>query len=309
MPRKAVRRIGRMPSAKRPQPGQLSLFEFSIAPQDVWQSPASAGDEAPPTGTTPTEPPDLLHHPRAQREIVLRGHRIAYEFRVARRRSIGFSVGLEGLSVRAPRWVRRADVDDALRERADWILDKLAEQRERAQRLQAARVQWREGASIPFLGEPVVMVIDPRVAGAVLDADAQGLPGLPRRVLRVGLPYHAQAEQLREAVQGWLQRQALRVFKERCAHFAPRLKVRVRRLSLSSAATRWGSASEDGAIWLHWRLIHFTLPVIDYVVAHELAHLREMNHSRAFWEVVRSVVPDYERARRTLDDQPVPVLD
>jgi len=298
-----------MPSAKRPQPGQLSLFEFDIAPQDVWQSPASAGDDAPATGTTPTEPPDLLQHPRAQREIVLRGHRIAYEFRVARRRSIGFSVGLEGLSVRAPRWVRRADVDDALRERADWILDKLAEQRERAQRLQAARVQWREGASIPFLGEPVVMVIDPRVAGAVLDADAQGLPGLPRRVLRVGLPYHAQAEQLREAVQGWLQRQALRVFKERCAHFAPRLKVRVRRLSLSSAATRWGSASEDGAIWLHWRLIHFTLPVIDYVVAHELAHLREMNHSRAFWEVVRSVVPDYECARRMLDDQPVPVLD
>jgi len=129
------------------------------------------------------------------------------------------------------------------------------------------------------------------------------------RVLRVGLPHEAGPEQLREAVQGWLQRQALRLFKERCAHFAPRLGVRVRRLTLSSAATRWGSASDDGAIWLHWRLIHFTLPVIDYVVAHELAHLREMNHSRAFWEVVRSVVPDFERARRTLDDQPVPVLD
>jgi predicted metal-dependent hydrolase len=110
-------------------------------------------------------------------------------------------------------------------------------------------------------------------------------------------------------VQGWLQRQARRVFEERCAHFAPRLRVRVKRLSLSSAATRWGSASADGSIWLHWRLIHFTLPVIDYVVAHELAHLREMNHSRAFWDVVRSVVPDYERTRRVLDDQPVPVLD
>jgi predicted metal-dependent hydrolase len=56
-------------------------------------------------------------------------------------------------------------------------------------------------------------------------------------------------------------------------------------------------------------LIHFTLPVIDYVVAHELSHLREMNHSRAFWDHVRSVVPDYQRARRVLDDQPVPVLD
>jgi hypothetical protein len=136
---------------------------------------------------------------------------VAFEFRVARRRSIGFSVGLEGLSVRAPRWVRRADVDEALHERAHWILDKLAEQRERAQRLEAARVQWREGASIPFLGEPVVLVVDPRVAGAALDAESQGLPGLPRRVLRVGLPHDVSAAQLREAVQGWLQRQALRV--------------------------------------------------------------------------------------------------
>ena len=297
-----------MPSPTRPQPGQLSLFDFNAATDPVARTPVDPAAVSPPAAPS-TPAPDLLQHPRAQREIVLQGQRVAYEFRIARRRSIGFSVGLEGLSVRAPRWVRRADVDDALHERADWILDKLAEQRERAQRLQAARVQWREGASLPFLGEPVVLVLDPRIAGAVLDADAPGLPGLPRRVLRVGLPHDAGAGQLREAVQSWLQRQALRVFKERCAHFAPRLGVRVRRLSLSSAATRWGSASADGAIWLHWRLIHFTLPVIDYVVAHELAHLREMNHSRAFWEVVRSVVPDYARARRTLDDEPVPVLD
>jgi hypothetical protein len=284
----------------------LSLFDLA-QPRPVEPAPAIA---APPRALAPLAPAlDLLRHPRAQREVVLQGHRVAYEFRVARRRSIGFTVGHEGLSVRAPRWVRRADVDEALHERADWILDKLAEQRERAQRLEAARVVWREGASIPFLGEPLVLMIDPRVAGAVLDADAQGLPGVPRRVLRVGLQHRASAEQLREAVQGWLQRQAKRVFQERCAHFAPRLGVRMRRLSLSSAATRWGSASADGAIWLHWRLIHFTLPVIDYVVAHELAHLREMNHSRAFWEVVRSVVPDYERARRMLDDEPVPVLD
>jgi len=293
--------------ASQPQPGQLSLFDVDPSPA-VPHAPRIA---APPASCTPPPiaAPSLLQHPRAQREIVLQGHRVAYEFRIARRRSIGFSVGLEGLSVRAPRWVRRADVEAALQERDDWILAKLAEQQQRSQRLEAARVQWREGASLPFLGEPVVLVIDPRVAGAVLDAEAQGLPGVPRRVLRVGLPHDASAEQLREAVQAWLQRQARRLFEERCAHFAPRLNVRVKRLSLSSAATRWGSASSDGSIWLHWRLIHFTLPVIDYVVAHELAHLREMNHSRAFWDVVRSVVPDYQRVRRVLDDQPVPVLD
>ena len=103
-------------------------------------------------------------------------------------------------------------------------------------------------------------------------------------------------------------RQARKLFIERLDHFAPLLGVQWQKLSLSNAATRWGSASADGSIRLNWRLIHFRLPVIDYVVAHELAHLREMNHSAAFWDVVRSVVPDYERMRTTLKDVPVPVL-
>jgi predicted metal-dependent hydrolase len=80
-------------------------------------------------------------------------------------------------------------------------------------------------------------------------------------------------------------------------------------MALSSAATRWGSANADGSIRLNWRLVHFGLPVIDYVVAHELAHLREMNHSEAFWDVVRSVVPDYEAARGVLKTEVVPVFD
>ncbi|MBE7419986.1 MAG: M48 family metallopeptidase [Ideonella sp.] len=297
-------------------PTQLSLFD------DDGASPSTAsGAGAPnaPVAETPAPSaaaetpqlvvPDLLLHPRAAREIVLQGTRVGYEFRTARRRSIGMAVGVDGLSVSAPRWVRRTEIDEALHERAGWILRKLAEQRDRAQRLQATRVHWREGASVPFLGEPVVMVIDPRVAGAVLHEGARGLPGVARRTLHVGLAQQAGAAQLREAVQSWLKRQALRVFEQRCAHFAPRLRVTVRRLSLSSATTRWGSASADGSIWLHWRLVHFSLPVIDYVVAHELAHLREMNHSRAFWAVVRSVVPDFERTRRALDELPVPLLD
>jgi predicted metal-dependent hydrolase len=106
-----------------------------------------------------------------------------------------------------------------------------------------------------------------------------------------------------------LQRQAKRVFADRCHHFADQLGVRFTRLTLSSAQTRWGSASADGSIRLNWRLIHFALPTIDYVVTHELAHLREMNHSPRFWDVVRSVMPDYEKARGTLKDDAVPVFD
>jgi hypothetical protein len=264
--------------------------------------------QAPPPGPAPAPPPSFLH-PRAQREVRLAGHVVAYELKRARRRTIGFVVGLEGLAVSAPRWVSQADIEQALREKADWILRKLHEQRERSRRLASARVEWRDGTCVPFLGEPVIVVLDPRVAGAVLNSDAAGLPGVPKLTLHVGLPQSAAPAQIRDAVQSWLQRQAGRVFEERCALYAPRLRVRVRRLTLSSAATRWGSASADGSIRLNWRLVHFALPVIDYVVAHELAHLREMNHSPAFWDVVRSVMPDYEAARGALKDDALPVFD
>ena len=132
---------------------------------------------------------------------------------------------------------------------------------------------------------------------------------MARLTLHVALGHGAGEAQLRDAVQCWLQRQARRIFEERCAIYAERLGVRMTRLALSSAQTRWGSASASGAIRLNWRLIHFSLSTIDYVVAHELAHLREMNHSPRFWDVVRSVLPDYEGARRALRSQTVPQLD
>jgi predicted metal-dependent hydrolase len=252
---------------------------------------------------------EVFRHPLAQREARLDGHLVAYEMRRARRRSIGFVVGPEGLTVSVPRWVGHRELDAALHEKRAWILRKLREQRERTARLQSARIDWRDGAGLPFLGETVIVVLDPRTTGAVLDAASEALPGVPSRLLRVGLPHTASAEQIRDAAQGWLQRQARRIFEERVELFAQRLQVRVRRIALSSAATRWGSANADGSIRLNWRLVHFGLPIIDYVVAHELAHLREMNHSPAFWEVVRSVLPDYHASRQALREGTVPVLD
>jgi predicted metal-dependent hydrolase len=263
----------------------------------------------PPPVASNTLPAPAFLHPRSQREIHLAGHRVAYELRRSRRRSIGFVVGAEGLSVSAPRWVGQAEIDGALREKAAWILRKLQEQRERGHRLQAAKVDWREGITLPFLGEPVIIVLDPRTTGAVLHTADDTLPGVPRLTLHLGLPQTAAPEQIRDAVQSWLQRQARRIFEERCAIFCPRLGVRMKRLSLSSAATRWGSASADGSIRLNWRLVHFALPVIDYVVTHELAHLREMNHSAAFWDVVRAALPGYEAARGALRHEVLPVFD
>jgi len=295
-----------------PDPAQFSLFE-AAAPVEAASAPAASPVEQVPQApavVVAREPdPTMFRHPQASREIRLDEHLVAYALKRARRRTIGFIVGVEGLSVNAPKWVGVADIESALREKGAWILRKLREQHERQQRLQQARVDWRDGTSVPFLGEPVIIVLDPRATGAVLNSDACALPGVPRLTLHVGLPHTAAPEQIRDAVQSWLQRQAKRVFEERCRHFAQQLGVRYTRLGLSSAQTRWGSASADGAIRLNWRLIHLAMPTIDYVVAHELAHLREMNHSPRFWDVVRSVMPDYERARGTLKDDVLPVFD
>jgi predicted metal-dependent hydrolase len=104
-------------------------------------------------------------------------------------------------------------------------------------------------------------------------------------------------------VQAWLMRQARRIFTERLDHFAPRLGVQWTKLSLSSAGTLWGTAQRGGAIRLNWRLVHFRMAVVDYVVAHELSHLRVMDHSPRFWETVASVVPDYAELRGQLKDE------
>jgi predicted metal-dependent hydrolase len=267
-------------------------------------SPADPADPAPAAPAPPQRPAGSAH-----RELLIGDERIAYTFKRARRRSIGFVIGPEGLTVSAPRWVGQAEIDAALRAKAPWIRRKLHEQREREKRLAAARVEWRDGTTIPFLGEPVIVVLDSRVTGAVLNAAAEALPGVPRLTLHLGLPHDAAPDRIRDAVQSWLQRQARRIFQERCAEIAPRLSVTMRRLALSSANTRWGSASADGSIRLNWRLVHFALPVVDYVVTHELAHLREMNHGPRFWDVVREAMPGFEAARGTLRTEVLPVFD
>lgn len=288
--------------------------------------PSPAPSSLPPTAApAPALPPDLrpalpldqavtpqaFRHPEANREALLGKVLVGYHFRRGKRRNIGFVVGPEGLTVSAPRWVPLAEVDDALRKKTDWIVGKLSQARERADRIEAARIAWMDGATFPYLGEDVIVVLDSRQAfggsgGAMLNTAGEALPGVPRLTLHVGLPQAAQSAQIRDAVQAWLMRQAKRVFTERLDHFAPRLGVQWRKLSLSSAGTLWGTARQDGSIRLNWRLIHFRLPVIDYVVAHELSHLRVMDHSPRFWDTVRSVMPDYAQLRGQLQDEALP---
>ncbi|WP_287065150.1 SprT family zinc-dependent metalloprotease [Ramlibacter sp.] len=271
-------------------------------------APPTAGPVVPQPRLDQILEPAAFRHPRANREAALGASVVAFEFKRARRRNIGFMVGPEGLVVSAPNWVPLSEVDAAVQSKAPWILKKLGDASDRRRRMDEARIEWRDGASFPFLGENVIVVLDPRhaSAGAVLNTAGEALPGVARHMLHVGLPHTASEAQIRDAVQAWLMRQATRIFTERLDHFAAQLGVRWTRLLLSNAGTRWGTAHSDGRIRLHWRLVHFRMAVIDYVVAHELSHLRVMDHSPRFWETVATVVPDYARLRGQLREEPLP---
>ena len=252
-------------------------------------------------------PTTVYVHPQANRQIQLGSHRVSYVLKRGKRRTIGFSVGPDGLSVSAPRWTGVGEVELALQEKAGWIVSKLGLSRERAQRMEEQRIVWQNGCELPFLGEQIRLELDAtqtqsqsqrqlKQSVAQPQADEQG----HQRVLKLGLPLTATATQIRDAANAWLMRQAKRVFVERMEHFAPQVGVRYTKLSLSSADTRWGSASANGHIRLNWRLIHLGLQSIDYVVVHELSHLRVMDHSPQFWGVVGSVMPDYAERRKAL---------
>ena len=228
---------------------------------------------------------------------------VAYEFKRGQRRTIGFVVGPEGLAVRAPRWVSLLEVDAAVQEKADWIVKKLGETRDRHEQAIPLRIDWRDGTLISFLGAQVQVCLDQRQAAGFVGAQLDARESPPK--LYLDLAADAAPDRIREVVQTWMMRQARRFFAERLDHFAPLLQVKWRKLALSNAATRWGSASIDGSIRLNWRLLHLKMAVIDYVVVHELSHLRVMNHSPRFWDTVASVLPDYLALRRQLKDDTV----
>jgi predicted metal-dependent hydrolase len=248
----------------------------------------------------PLAPPSHTTGGPRVRTLQLGACSLEYKLKRSARRTIGFSIDGSGLSVTAPRWVTLADVENAISEKQKWIITKLAEWRNRVEQRALPRITWEDGASLPFLGKPICIRLESS-SGALEFNEADA-------TLAIGLPTHADAEQIKDRVQSWLQTEAKRIFVERLDLYAVPLEVSYHTCALSSAATRWGSCSSDGKIRLNWRLIHFPMTIIDYVVAHELSHLREMNHGPRFWETVETVFPEFREARQTLRQHPPELL-
>jgi len=286
-----------------PDPHQLALQldffspDFSSQPRIDHPAPnhLSGAGLQPAMPTQPTTPPPT--HPTAtrngRRRIHLNEHVLDYALLRSKRRSIGFLIDDDGLRITAPKWVTLAEIESAIREKQRWIFNKLNERRERFARRLQPQMQWCDGAALPYMGADLTLRIRATQAAGVAYDDTT-------RELTVCLPAGATEQQLKDRVQGWLQLEARRVFAERLPLYAEKLDVSYRSFALSSAMTQWGSCTADGKIRLNWRLIHFALPLIDYVIAHELSHLREMNHSPRFWATVQSVFPEFSAAKKAL---------
>ncbi len=240
-------------------------------------------------------------HPLASQQSRLNGHWVDYELQRSRRRTMTFSVSTDGLSVRAPFGMPQHSIEAAVQEKARWIVTKLAGMQQRVVKMEALRITWQDGVRLDYMGQQLQVNLGGVGRQAQLLAPVSA-PGAEGDVWQLTLPLPATATvaQMRNTTQAWLKQQALQHYTARMHHFAGRLGVKWQKLALSGAATRWGSAKADGSIRLHWRLIQFTPAMIDYVVAHELSHLRELNHSPRFWATLASVLPDYEVPQRQL---------
>lgn len=196
-----------------------------------------------------------------------------------------------GLEVVVPRGTGRRQIEQVLHEKARWITTTLA----RVEREAAAATppELRDGVLLPFAGQQLRLAIR---LGAPMGR-FRAIVGEGTLTLTVA---DASQEVLRAALEAWYRREAPRVFAERLAICNAPFGFAYGRVSIKEQKTRWGSCSRKGNLNFNWRLLLAPLAVLDYVVTHELAHLKELNHSPRFWALVASACPTYAAHRRWL---------
>ena len=193
-----------------------------------------------------------------------------------------------GLSVAAPLRAPWREIEGFLHEKAHWILKKLDQ---RAAAGKPRTIFGESGETLPLHGREIALVVSPskqsvKLAGTDLH-------------ISVPEPHHRGA--VRALLLRWLKARALEALTPRLAHYAARLSLSPPPLKLSNARTQWGVCMSSGRVRLSWRLVHLAPELADYVVAHEIAHLVELNHSERFWALVEWLYPHWREARERIE--------
>jgi len=223
------------------------------------------------------------------RAISLEGRQVDYlHVRKRGKRGISLRIDHRGLAVTSALLTPQRDIDNVLTENRRWVLKKLTEWAARPVHV----MRWEDGESVPLLGANIrISLIHTDKLEGVERADDKLLVAARK----------LEPEHIAKLVTKWYQREALPYLAQRTFHFARLHALPMPRVMLSNALGRWGSCNVRREVRLAWRLMKAPPEVIDYVVCHELAHLRHMNHSAAFWQEVGRMCPDYKRLRDELE--------
>lgn len=226
--------------------------------------------------------------PPRRMQISLAGKLIAYELTRARRKTVSMVIARDGLLVRAPLKIAQRDIDTILQERAAWIVQRLGEWQARAALI---RADYRDGGSVLYRGQ--------RVPLRVVQSLFESLEVSDDRIV-IATPTPLTAAQQQQLVERWMRETAQAQFAPLVVAMAQHIGVAVKRVKLTDTKTMWGSCTSDGVVRLTFRLIQLPPSLAQYVIAHEISHRREMNHSPQFWEWVRVLDPHFKSHRRTL---------
>lgn len=204
------------------------------------------------------------------------------------RRTICLSIDAEAaITLRAPLNSPLEQLENFIQTRISWIEKHSKMISARAGSI--AKPEFIDGASFPFLGKhyPLSVV---REALSFFNHD---------RGFAISEKFIKNAH---EMFASWYKKQAQSILSLKLAELSEKHALEYSKFKLSSADTRWGSCSSSGCLSLSWRLVMFPPEIIDYVILHELAHTKEMNHSDAFWDFLGSIMPDYELRRKWIND-------
>ncbi len=204
----------------------------------------------------------------------------------SKRKSIALVVQTDGqLIIRAPKRATKRQINALIKKHAAWIAKKQAEALEVQENFAPHR--FVEGEEFYFLGEKYALrFVENAKSDLILEGDFQ---------------MKSSARENAEGVfERWYKKEARQIFAERVTFYAEEHGFEYAKLKLSSAKRRWGSCSARGNINLTWRLVMTPPEMIDYVVVHELCHLREHNHSKKFWTQVGAIMPEYKSRRKWL---------
>ncbi|WP_161883009.1 M48 family metallopeptidase [Deinococcus alpinitundrae] len=206
------------------------------------------------------------------------------QLRRSNRRTVGLRVTAQGLTVYAPERTEEARLRRFVEDKRAWAERHL----QQLQQHQPDALPLIDGFALPYLGQALTL---------------RAVPGL-RRAQRVGTELYAPPEALSTALEAWYRAEALRLFAPITQHYAVQLN-RGRPLTatrITNAAGRWGSCTAAGVVRLHWKLLLAPPEILNYVAAHEIAHLAELNHSPRYWAEVARLVPEYRTAERWLKE-------